>query len=92
MWPKPWTKSLKLEQKASHKVKDTHQHDSQVDGDNGFKEEVFEVVGDVGDDDEEHGGDVHGEDGAHQPPCVVLYIVRLVLNTLCCCSCCQISF
>ena len=45
----------------------------------------------VGDDDEEHSGDVHGEDGAHQPPCVVLYIVRLVLNTLCCCSCCQIS-
>ena len=25
----------------------------------------------MGDDDEEQGGDVHGEDGAQQPPCLI---------------------
>ena len=34
----------------------------------GLKEEGFEVVGHVRDDDEEQGGDVNSEDGAQQPP------------------------
>ena len=33
-----------------------------------LKEEGLEVVGHVGDDDEEQGGDVDGEDGAQQSP------------------------
>ena len=48
-----------------------HQHHSQVDSDNSFKEKALEVVGHVGDDDEEQGGNVDGEDGAQQPPCVI---------------------
>ena len=53
--------------KLSH-WQDTDQHDSQVDGDDGFEEEGLEVVGHVRDDDEEQGWDVHSEDGAQQSP------------------------
>ena len=45
-----------------------YQHDSQIDRDDGLKEERFEVVGHVRDHDQEDGWDVHGEDGAQQSP------------------------
>ena len=45
-----------------------YQHDSQIDRDDGLKEEGFEVVGHVRDHDQEDGWDVHGEDGAQQSP------------------------
>ena len=44
-----------------------YQHDSEVDRDDGLEEEGFEVVGHVGDDDKEDGGDVDRQDGAQQP-------------------------
>ena len=45
-----------------------YQHDSQIDRDDGLKEERFEVVGHVRDHDQEDGWDVDGEDGAQQSP------------------------
>ena len=48
--------------------KETHQHDRQVHRHNRLKEEGLEVVGHVGDGDEEDGGDVDGEEGAQEPP------------------------
>ena len=46
----------------------SYQHDCEVDRDDSLKEERFEVVGHVGDDDEEHGGDVDGQHRAKQSP------------------------
>ena len=45
-----------------------YQHDSQIDRDDGLKEEGFEVVGHVRDHDQEDGWDVDGENGAQQSP------------------------
>ena len=44
------------------------QHHRQVDCYDSLEEEGFEVVGHVGDDDEEHGGDVDGKDSAKETP------------------------
>ena len=61
----------------------SYQHDCEVDRDDGLEEERFEVVGHVGDDDEEHGGDVDGQHRAKQSPGIVRVLqddqnVRLV--------------
>ena len=45
-----------------------YQHNCEVHSNHSLEEERFEVVCHVGDDDEEHGGDVDSEDGAQQPP------------------------
>ena len=45
-----------------------YQHDSQIDRDDGLKEEGLEVVGRVGNDDEEDGWDVHRQDCPKKSP------------------------
>ena len=44
----------------------THQHDSQIDSNVCLKEERFEVVCHVADDDHEDGGNIDSEDGTQQ--------------------------
>ena len=46
--------------------KETHQHHRQVHRHNRLKEEGLEVVGHMGDDDEEDGWDVHCKDGPEE--------------------------
>ena len=47
---------------------EAYQHHREVHSNHRLEEERFEVVCHVGDDDEEHGGDVDSEDGAQEPP------------------------
>ena len=45
-----------------------YQHDSQIDRDDSFKEELFEVVCAVDNDHDEEGGDVNCHDCIHNTP------------------------
>ena len=45
-----------------------HKEGCKVDRDDGFKEEILEIVCDVADDDEKQGGEVCCHDLTHQPP------------------------
>ena len=56
-----------------------YQHDSQIDRDDGLKEERFEVVGHVRDHDQKDGWDIHGEDGAQQSPGKCKFLSELSL-------------
>ena len=59
-----------------------YQHDSQIDRDDGLKEEGFEVVGHVRDHDQEDGWDVDGENGAQQSPVEYLHVQMNKLMSL----------
>ena len=53
-----------------------YQHDSQIDRDDGLKEEGLEVVGHMGDDNEEDGWDVHRQDCPEEPSEMIEFMLE----------------